>query len=53
MRLSTISLFGNLPAEAWTRSGIAGDHRVTVRALAYMIPGHFAHHVGVVRERYL
>jgi hypothetical protein len=52
VRLATISLFGNLPAEAWTRSGIASDNRFTVRALAYIIPGHFAHHAGVVRERY-
>jgi hypothetical protein len=53
VRLATISLFRNMPAEGWTRSGIASDHRVTVRALAYMIPGHFAHHVEVLRERYL
>ncbi|MGA8149984.1 MAG: DinB family protein [Terriglobales bacterium] len=53
VRLATISLFRNLPAEAWTRSGIASDNRFTVRALAYIVPGHFAHHVAVVRERYL
>ena len=52
VRLATISLFGNLPAEAWTRSGIASDNRFTVRALAYIVPGHFAHHAKVVRERY-
>src|SRR5271170_3753837 len=53
VRLSTISLFRNMPAEGWTRSGVASDHRVTVRALAYVIPGHFAHHAVVVREKYL
>jgi DinB superfamily len=53
VRLATISLFRNLPAEAWTRSGIASDKRFTVRALAYIIAGHFAHHVAVVREKYL
>ena len=53
VRLATISLFKNMPAEAWTRSGIASDNRFTVRALAYIIAGHFAHHVAVVRERYL
>jgi hypothetical protein len=53
VRLATISLFGNLPAEAWARSGIASDNRFTVRALAYIVPGHFAHHAAVVRERYL
>ena len=53
VRLSTISLFRNMPPQAWTRSGIASDNRFTVRALAYIIPGHFAHHVSVLRERYL
>ena len=33
--------------------GIASDNRFTVRALAYIIPGHFAHHVSLLRERYL
>jgi hypothetical protein len=53
VRLSTISLFGNMPAEAWTKSGIASDNPFTVRALAYIIAGHLAHHVTIVRERYL
>jgi hypothetical protein len=53
VRLSTISLFRNLPADAWTRSGIASDNPFTVRALAYIIAGHVAHHVAVLRERYL
>ena len=53
VRLASISLFRNMPGEGWTRSGIAGGNRVTVRALAYILPGHFAHHVKIVRERYL
>jgi len=53
VRLSTISLFRNMPSQAWARSGIASDNRFTVRALAYIIPGHFAHHVSVLREKYL
>src|SRR5437870_39627 len=53
VRLSTISLFRNMPSQAWARSGIASDNHFTVRALAYIIPGHFAHHVSVLRERYL
>jgi hypothetical protein len=53
VRLSTISLFANLPPGAWSRSGIASDNRFTVRALAYIIAGHFAHHVRILRERYL
>jgi hypothetical protein len=53
VRLSTISFFQNLPAEAWMRSGIASDNPFTVRALAFIIGGHVAHHVAILRERYL
>lgn len=53
VRLSTISLFRNLPAEGWMRSGIASDNPFTVRAMAFIIAGHAAHHVAVLRERYL
>jgi hypothetical protein len=53
VRQSTISLFHNMPAEGWTRSGIASDNHVTVLALAFITAGHVAHHVKILRERYL
>jgi hypothetical protein len=53
VRLATLSLFANLPAEAWGRTGIASDNRFTVRAMAYIIAGHWTHHVKILRERYL
>jgi|SRR6185436_17383275 len=53
IRLSTLAFFRNLPAAAWMRSGIASDKPFTVRALAYIAAGHVAHHVGILRERYL
>jgi hypothetical protein len=53
VRLATISLFANLPSEAWMRSGVASDNSFTVRALAYITAGHFAHHIRTLRERYL
>ena len=40
IRLSTLSFFRNLPAEAWQSSGIASDNPFTVRALAYITAGH-------------
>lgn len=52
-RRSTVSFFRNMPAEAWSRRGIASDFPFTVRALAYMTAGHLTHHVNIVRERYL
>jgi hypothetical protein len=53
VRLSTISLFANMPAEGWARKGIASDKPFTVRALAFIIAGHLTHHENVLRERYL
>ena len=53
VRLATISLYRNMPADAWMRRGIASDNPFTVRALAYIIAGHVTHHAAVLRERYL
>lgn len=52
-RRSTLTFFRNLPAEGWMRSGVASDNLFTVRALAYIAAGHAAHHVAILRERYL
>jgi hypothetical protein len=51
-RLATVSLFRNLPTEAWSRRGIASDNPFTVRALAFITAGHLIHHVDILRERY-
>jgi DinB superfamily len=53
VRLATISFFGNLPQEAWMRTGTASGFSFTVRALAYIAAGHVDHHLSVLRERYL
>jgi uncharacterized damage-inducible protein DinB len=53
VRAATITFFDTLPAEAWSRSGVASDNPVTVRALAYIIAGHLTHHLNVLSERYL
>ncbi len=37
---------------ALDRAGSANDQRVTARALVWLIGGHFAHHVGILRDRY-
>ena len=53
IRLATLNFFRNLQPAGWMRSGIASDNPFTVRALAYIIAGHAAHHIAVIRERYL
>jgi hypothetical protein len=53
VRLASISLFRNLPADAWLRTGVASEKRFTVRSLAFIIPGHVEYHLRALRERYL
>jgi hypothetical protein len=53
VRTATLTFFRNLPEEAWNRSGVASGNPVTVRALAYIIAGHVAHHIAVLQEHYL
>jgi uncharacterized damage-inducible protein DinB len=53
VRAATVAFFRSLPAEAWTRRGIASDNPFTVRALAYLAAGHVIHHTRILRERYV
>ncbi len=53
VRLASISLFRNMPADAWMRKGVASGNPFTVRALAFMVAGHLTHHIAILRERYL
>jgi len=52
VRAATLSFFRHLPEEAWLRTGIASDNHFTVRAFAYLVAGHVAHHGATLRERY-
>ncbi|MBZ5507925.1 MAG: DinB family protein [Acidobacteriia bacterium] len=53
IRLATISFFRNMPEDAWMRTGKASGNPFTVRACAYIVAGHVAHHAAVLREKYL
>lgn len=53
VRRASIALYRNMPNDAWMRSGIASDKRFTVRAMAFITAGHLAHHLKILRERYL
>ena len=52
VRLSSLALIGGIPSPAWSEWGNASGKPVTARALAYILVGHVAHHLGVLRDRY-
>lgn len=52
IRSASLAFFNSLPDDAWQRRGIASGNPVTVRALAYIMCGHMAHHLQILRERY-
>ena len=53
VRAATAIFFRGLPDAAWARTGVASGNPFTVRALAWIAAGHVAHHVGLLKERYL
>jgi hypothetical protein len=53
VRKSSVLLFQHLPESAWVRTGTANNAPLSVRALAFIMIGHVAHHLDFLRERYL
>ena len=53
VRQASHAFFKNMPESGWMRSGVASGNRFTVRAIAYTVAGHYAHHASILRERYL
>jgi hypothetical protein len=51
LRRANILLLNNIPDGAWMNAGVAGGHRVTVHALAYVLVGHVRHHNNIIRLR--
>ena len=52
VRRATLTLLRNLDEDAWMRRGVANKSEVSVRALAYIIAGHEAHHRRILEEKY-
>lgn len=52
VRAATLALFESFTEEQLNRHGMANGGPTTVRALLYILPGHEAHHLNVIRERY-
>jgi hypothetical protein len=53
VRKASVLLLRHLPDEAWMRRGVSPEYPTTARALAYIMIGHVAHHLAILRERYL
>lgn len=53
VRNATINLFKSFNADVLKRVGIASDSEMSVRAMGFIICGHQAHHLNIIRERYL
>jgi DinB family protein len=51
LRRANVLMLNNIPDPAWMNAGIAGGHRVTVHALAYVLVGHVRHHNNIIRLR--
>jgi len=52
VRRVTLTLLRNLDEASWTRRGVANNHDISVRALAYIIAGHELHHRKILVEKY-
>lgn len=53
VRAATLCLLDSLRPQDFDRQGTASNNPVSVRAMAYMLAGHEAHHLQILRERYL
>ena len=52
VRKSTIALVRSLEDSALGQRGTVNNWSLTARGIVFIIAGHFAHHVNVLRERY-
>jgi DinB superfamily len=53
VRSASLTLMSSLDADAVQHTGTASGQPTSVRGLAWMIAGHFAHHLEITRTRYL
>ncbi len=52
VRRGTLALLRSFDDAAWQRRGVANNHPVSARALAYVIAGHELHHLAILRTHY-
>ena len=44
-------MFNRLTPEMWERKGECSGKKISVRAIACLLAGHFIHHVGIAKQR--
>jgi hypothetical protein len=52
VRASTIDLFAAATSASLDRRGIASEKSMSVRAIPFVICGHWKHHLQILKERY-
>ena len=52
VRRSTIDLFANATPEGLGATGVASGHTMAVRAIPFVICGHWKHHLRMLKELY-
>jgi uncharacterized damage-inducible protein DinB len=52
-RLGSLTLFQSLGNRAWDQRGTTNGRELTARSIPYICLGHAAHHLKIIRERYL
>lgn len=53
VRQSTIFLFNSFSPAQLSEVGKASDYEMSVKAMGFTIAGHAAHHINILKERYL
>lgn len=52
-RVASLTLFRSLTPEDWLRQGTSSGRTLSARCIPYICAGHTAHHLAVIRGRYL
>lgn len=53
VRISTEYLVKSFNEDDFVKSGSVSDYRISLLAILYTIVGHVAHHINIIKERYL
>ena len=53
LRKSSIALFRSFDENMLLSSGYANNDTITVRAIGFIMVGHYNHHINIIKERYL